>query len=167
MRLIAVQEQDFDQGALLAQLSGEGTGGVASFTGLVRQMPDGTLAALRLEHYPGMTEKALECLADEASARWALSGCIIIHRVGRLTPGQNIVFVATASAHRAEALAATAYLIDQLKTRAPFWKAEETLSGETRWVDARHTDDKTAAAWRTPQPNASPAENLLPGKGRL
>ncbi len=167
MRLIAVQEQDFDQGGLLAELGQDAVGGIASFTGLVRQTPDGSLAALRLEHYPGMTEKALNALADEAAARWALSGCIIIHRVGRLAPGQNIVFVATASAHRAEALAATAYLIDQLKTRAPFWKAEETLTGETRWVASRHTDDEAAAAWQAHQKNTIPAENLPQGKGRL
>jgi molybdopterin synthase catalytic subunit len=147
MRLVAVQEQDFDSGALLAKLGQEGTGGIASFTGLVRQAADGGLRALRLEHYPGMTEKALERLADEARARWALTGCIVIHRVGRLEPGQNIVFVATASAHRADALAATAYLIDQLKTRAPFWKAEETTAGETRWVEAKCADDEAAAAW--------------------
>ncbi|MBU6426558.1 MAG: molybdenum cofactor biosynthesis protein MoaE, partial [Rhodospirillales bacterium] len=118
MRLVAVQEQDFDAGALLGRLSGAGTGGLASFIGIVRQAPDGGLKALCLEHYPGMTEKALERLADEAEARWALTGCIIIHRVGRLEPGQNIVFTAAASAHRGNALAATAYLIDQLKTRA-------------------------------------------------
>ncbi|MBU6419288.1 MAG: molybdenum cofactor biosynthesis protein MoaE [Proteobacteria bacterium] len=156
MRLVAVQEQDFDAGALLARLSGAGTGGLASFIGIVRQAPDGGLKALCLEYYPGMTEKALERLADEAEARWALTGCIIIHRVGRLEPGQNIVFTAAASAHRGNALAATAYLIDQLKTRAPFWKAEEMQDGTTSWVDAREADDATAAAWNTP---ASP-ENL-------
>ena len=147
MRLVAVQEQDFDAGALLARLGSEGTGGVASFTGIVRQVPGGGLRALRLEHYPGMTEKALERLADEAQARWRLTGCIIIHRVGRLEPGQSIVFTAAASAHRGDALSATAYLIDQLKTRAPFWKAEEMADGTTRWVDAREADDETAAAW--------------------
>ncbi len=147
MRLVAVQEEDFDAGALLARLGGEDTGGVASFTGIVRQVAGGGLKALRLEHYPGMTEKALERLADEAQARWELTGCIIIHRVGRLEPGQNIVFVAAASAHRGDALAATAYLIDQLKTRAPFWKAEDMADGATRWVEAREADDETAAAW--------------------
>ncbi len=161
MRLVAVQEQDFDQGALLAKLGQDGTGGIASFTGLVRQTEDGRLKALRLEHYPGMTEKALERLADEAQARWALTGCIVIHRVGRLEPGQNIVFVAAASAHRADALAATAYLIDQLKTRAPFWKAEELTEGATHWVEASCADDEAAAAWR------SEGKNLPPGAGRL
>lgn len=147
MRLVAVQEQDFDAGALLARLSDAGTGGVASFTGIVRQLPGGGLKALHLEHYPGMTETALERLADEADTRWELTGCIIIHRVGRLAPGQNIVFAAAASAHRGDALAATAYLIDQLKTRAPFWKAEEMQDGATRWVEARTSDNETAAAW--------------------
>lgn len=160
MRLVSVQEQDFDAGLLLARLGGAGTGGVASFIGIVRQPPDGGLKALRLEHYPGMTEKALERLVDEAQSRWALTGCVIIHRVGRLEPGQNIVLAAAASAHRANALAATAYLIDQLKTRAPFWKAEEMQDGATRWVEARKTDDATAAAW-------GDAGNLPPGQGRL
>ncbi len=161
MRLVAVQEQDFDPGALLAQLGHDGVGGIASFIGLVRQTADGGLRALHLEHYPGMTEKALDRLASEAQARWRLSGLIIIHRVGRLEPEQNIVFVATASAHRAEALAATAYLIDQLKTRAPFWKAEETASGTTSWVEANCADEETAAAWQ------GEAKNLPQGTGRL
>lgn len=150
MRLVKVQEQDFNAGALLAELGQTGTGGVSSFTGLVRQNPDGTLRALLLEHYPGMTQKALERLADEAQARWALTGCVLIHRFGRLAPGHNIVFVATASAHRAAALSATSYLIDQLKTRAPFWKAEELVTGETRWIEHRHSDDQAAAAWTHP-----------------
>ena len=161
MRLVAVQEPDFDPGALLARLGQAGAGGIASFTGIVRQAPDGGLRALHLEHYPGMTERALERLADEAEARWALTGCIVIHRVGRLEPGQNIVFVATASAHRAEALAATAYLIDQLKTRAPFWKAEETANGQTQWVEAKDADDEASAAWH------GAAKNLPHGPGRL
>ncbi|HTQ70916.1 MAG TPA: molybdenum cofactor biosynthesis protein MoaE [Acidocella sp.] len=175
MRLVAVQDQDFDPGALLAMLGQAGTGGIASFIGIVRQTADGSLAALRLEHYPGMTEKALERLADEAQARWALTGCILIHRVGRLEPGQNIVFVATASAHRAQALSATAYLIDQLKTRAPFWKAEESTAGETRWVEAKGADDEAAAAWQDPRETGNaPArettpdnKNLPHGAGRL
>ncbi len=175
MRLVAVQDQDFDPGALLAMLGQEGTGGIASFIGIVRQTADGSLKALHLEHYPGMTEKALERLADEAQARWALTGCIIIHRVGRLEPAQNIVFVATASAHRAQALAATAYLIDQLKTRAPFWKAEESTAGETRWVDAKCADDKAAAAWQGARETGNAAahettradKNLPHSAGRL
>ena len=147
MRLVSVQEQDFDTGALLAALGQTGAGGISSFTGLVRQDADGTLKALRLEHYPGMTEKALERLVDEAQRRWSLTGCVLIHRVGRLAPGHNIVLVATASAHRAASLAATSYLIDQLKTRAPFWKAEERITGETEWVQHRRADDQAAASW--------------------
>ena len=150
MRLVAVQEQDFDPGSLLAALGGSGSGGVASFIGIVRQTPGSGLRALHLEHYPGMTQTALERLVDEAQSRWALTGCVVIHRVGRLELGQNIVFTATASAHRAEALAATAYLIDQLKTRAPFWKAEEMEDGTTHWVEARASDDEAAAAWGNP-----------------
>ncbi|MDE2318589.1 MAG: molybdenum cofactor biosynthesis protein MoaE [Rhodospirillales bacterium] len=163
MRLVAVQEQDFDAGALLARLNSAGTGGMASFTGIVRQLPGGGLRALRLEHYPGMTEKALERLADEAEARWELTGCVIIHRVGRLEPGQNIVFAAASSAHRGDALAATAYLIDQLKTRAPFWKAEEMENGATHWVEAREADDEATAAWS----ETANATNLPRGQGRL
>lgn len=153
MRLIAIQEQDFDTGALLASLGQTETGGISSFIGVVRQTPDERLKALRLEHYPGMTEKALERLVDEAQTRWPLTGCVVIHRVGRLEPGQNIVFVATASAHRASAIAATSYLIDQLKTRAPFWKAEEQITGETDWVQHRHTDDQAAARWHQTTPH--------------
>lgn len=147
MRRIAVREEDFDATAELGRLSA-GAGGVASFIGVVRGESSGrTLAAMRLEHYPGMTEKALERLADTAGARWPLTGCTIIHRIGRLTPGQNIVLVATASAHRAAALAATAYLIDQLKTAAPFWKSEEFADGGTEWVAAREADSAAAKAW--------------------
>lgn len=147
MRRVVVQAADFDVAAELAALSPH-AGGVASFTGIVRAESGGKpLAALRLEHYPGMTEKALARLADAALARWALSGCTIIHRIGRLAPGQNIVLVAAASRHRADALAATAYLIDRLKTDAPFWKAEEFADGSAEWVAARPGDEDAAAAW--------------------
>lgn len=147
MWLVRVQKHDFDTGSLLGMLAQTGVGGISSFTGLVRQSPAGDLRALRLEHYPGMTEKALARLADEAQARWPLTGLVLLHRIGRLEPGQTIVLVATASAHRAASLAATAYLIDQLKTRAPFWKAEERMTGEICWVEHRQTDDQAAAAW--------------------
>lgn len=153
MWMIKVQDQDFDAGALLAALGPVGTGGIASFIGLVRQNAQGDLAALRLEHYPGMTETALERLMEEARTRWPLTGGVLVHRVGRLAAGQNIVFVATASAHRAASLAATSYLIDQLKTRAPFWKAEERTNGETVWVQHRQEDDQTAASWHQKAPN--------------
>jgi len=147
MRRVSVQEADFDATKELGQLS-VSAGGVASFIGVVRGEAAGrALAALRLEHYPGMTEKALNQLADTAIARWQLTGCTIIHRIGRLVPGQNIVLVATASQHRASALAATAFLIDQLKTNAPFWKAEEFADGTIEWVAARASDSNAASAW--------------------
>lgn len=163
MRLVCVQAHDFDAGTLLGQLGEAGTGGVASFTGLVRQNAEGSLSALVLEHYPGMTEAALERLVDEAYARWQLTGCIVIHRIGRLAPGQNIVFVATASAHRAQALAATAYLIDQLKTRAPFWKAEEQRSGEKIWVKQRLADAQATTAWHQNTPHMPPCAVIQKG----
>ena len=118
---------------------------MATFSGHVRA--DDGVTALELEHYPGVTERALERLAQEATARWALSTATIIHRVGPMAPGERIVLVATAAAHRAAALEACAYLIDRLKTDAPFWK-RETLAGEgARWVEARHGDAAAAARW--------------------
>ena len=149
MRRIVVQETDFDIAAETARLVGGAVGGIASFIGTVRaERGDARrVVALRLEHYPGMTEKALAGIAAEAETRWRLTGCTIIHRVGRLLPGDNIVFVAAASAHRAAALEATAFLIDWLKTGAPFWKAEELETGKTEWVEARASDDEAAAAW--------------------
>ncbi len=149
MRRILVQEADIDIAAETARLAGAAVGGIASFIGTVRAELDSprVVTALRLEHYPGMTETALERIAAEAEARWPLTGCTIIHRVGRLLPGENIVFVAAASAHRAAALQATAFLIDWLKTGAPFWKAEELAGGETEWVEARASDDAAAASW--------------------
>ncbi len=147
MRLTAVQAEDFDTAALLAQLGSIGVGGIASFIGIVRPADDDALAALRLEHHPRLAGPALARLATEAQSRWRLRGVVIIHRTGRLLPGEKIVFAGTASAHRAEALTATAYLIDQLKTRAPFWKAEEYRNGTLRWVEARAADEAAAAAW--------------------
>lgn len=130
----------------LAEGAGDTQGGaVATFTGLVRG--DDGVTELTLEHYPGATERALEVLAAEASARWPLAGVTIVHRVGPMYPGDRIVFVAACSAHRAAALDACAFLIDRLKTDAPFWKRER-LGAETRWVDARSTDDAAAARWR-------------------
>ncbi|WP_394647746.1 molybdenum cofactor biosynthesis protein MoaE [uncultured Sphingomonas sp.] len=119
-------------------------GAVATFTGLVRA--DDGVATLELEHYPGATEAALTRLAEAATARWSLAAATIVHRVGPMAPGERIVFVGTCSAHRAAALDACAYLIDRLKTDAPFWK-RETVGGETRWVEARATDDDAAARW--------------------
>ena len=127
-------------------LSSEGVGAIASFTGIVRG--DGGLIALTLEHYPAMTEAALRALADEAVARWTLAGVVLHHRVGRLTPGDPIVLVACASAHRRDALDACAFLIDRLKTDAPFWKRESFADGREVWVDALDSDDAAATRWR-------------------
>lgn len=146
---VRIQEADFDIGAELTVLTGGTTsvGGLGVFVGLVRDTADGTgVSTLTLEHYPGMTEKALEDIEAEARRRWPLQDTLIIHRVGRMLPGENIVLVACTSAHRQAALDATAFLIDWLKTRAPFWKSEETEDG-TRWVDARESDDRAAARW--------------------
>lgn len=145
MKQVSVQSADFDAGAALDALGREGAGAVASFVGLVRG--DGGLSAMTLEHYPAMTQTALDSLADEAASRWPLSGFIVIHRVGRLVPGDRIVLVATASAHRAAALEACTFLIDRLKTDAPFWKKEEFDDGTTRWVDARESDTAAATRW--------------------
>jgi molybdopterin synthase catalytic subunit len=145
---VRVQEADFDIGAEIAALT-EGdrdVGAVATFTGLVRDMGGGAEQAMTLEHYPAMTEKALTAIVDEARARWPLNGVRVIHRVGRLTPGDRIVLVVAASRHRAAAFEAAAFLMDYLKTRAPFWKKEATAEGE-RWVDARESDDAAAARW--------------------
>lgn len=148
---IRVQEEAFDVAAEMAAL-GEGrtdVGGLASFTGLCRA--DDGLSALVLEHYPGMTERAIGRIAAEAGARWPLTGCTVIHRVGRIRPGEAIVLVLTASAHRAAALESCAFLIDWLKTRAPFWKREEFADGGDRWVEAKDADDAAAARWDTPR----------------
>ncbi len=142
---VRVQAGDFDPGAELARLEALGGGGVASFTGLVRG--DDGLVELLLEQYPGMTEPALRRIAGDAAARWPLAGLTVIHRYGALAPGARIVLVATASRHRAAALEACAYLIDWLKTGAPFWKRERFADGRSRWVEARGEDDAAAARW--------------------
>jgi molybdopterin synthase catalytic subunit len=146
---IKVQREDFDVGAELDALARgkHGIGGVASFIGLVRDVAGSQcVGAMTLEHYPGMTEKMLAKIEAEARGRWPLEDCLIIHRYGRLEPGARIVLVATASAHRQAALESCAFLIDWLKTRAPFWKLEETPDGES-WVAARADDDQAAARW--------------------
>jgi molybdopterin synthase catalytic subunit len=151
--VIRVQEAPFDLGAELAALSAGRTdiGAVASFTGLVRDHAgEQAVGAMTLEHYPGMTEKKLAEIEAEACARWPLQACLIVHRYGRMLPGEPIVLVATASQHRAAALDACAFLIDWLKTEAPFWKLEET-SGTAQWVEARATDDRAAARWQREQ----------------
>lgn len=150
MATIRIQSVDFDVGAELAALTaGRGdVGGVGCFVGVVRDNPAHPLAALTLEHYPGMTEQAVGAIAAEAEQRWALLGCTVLHRVGRLPVGANIVLVLAAAAHRQAALDATGFLIDWLKTRAPFWKQESFSDGVTRWVEARHADDDAAARWQ-------------------
>jgi len=151
--MIKVQQEDFDVGAELAALTAGRTdvGGVASFIGLVRDMAGGeAIGAMTLEHYPGMTEKKLAEVEAEAQRHWPLQATLIIHRYGRLAPGDRIVLVATASAHRQAALESCAFLIDWLKTKAPFWKLEETPSGP-QWVEARDSDDAAAERWSRPR----------------
>lgn len=143
---VSVQTGDFDPGHEQAALEASGGGAVASFTGLVRG--DGGLVELHLDHYPAMTQAQLEALAQEAAERWSLLGVRIVHRVGSLTPGDRIVFVATAARHRQAALESCAFLIDWLKTSAPFWKRERFTDGRTGWVEARSEDDAQAARWK-------------------
>jgi len=155
--MIRIQHEDFDVGAEIATLTAGNTaiGGLAVFVGLVRDMAsDEAIGGMTLEHYPGMTEKMLARIEEEARARWPLEASLIIHRVGRLEPGNRIVLVAAASAHRAAAFEACAFLIDWLKTQAPFWKQEETRQGP-RWVEARGSDDEAAARWLTEDPDAA------------
>lgn len=142
---VEVGPAQFDVACALADLESGGAGAVASFTGLVRG--DGGLVALTLEHYPAMTEAALRALAGEAITRWPLSAVTVLHRTGCMAPGERIVFVGTASAHRAPALEACAFLIDALKTRAPFWKRETFSDGRDAWVEARESDEAAAARW--------------------
>ena len=147
--MIRVQTEDFDVGAELGALTAGNTNvdALASFVGLVRDLSEGaTVSAMTLEHYPGMTEKQLARIEAEARARWPLDDVLVIHRYGRLEPGDRIVLVATASAHRTAALESCAFLIDWLKTKAPFWKLEETPAGP-QWVEARDSDDAAAARW--------------------
>jgi molybdopterin synthase catalytic subunit len=141
--MIRVGPEDFDAAVELAAL--EGAGAVVSFIGHVRAEPG--LIALTLEHYPAMTEREIARHADEAQARWRLSGLRIVHRTGRLLPGARIVFVGTASSHRRAAFEACQFLMDYLKVRAPFWKQEERRDG-TRWVEAKASDDDAAQRWR-------------------
>ena len=146
---VRVQEADFDVGAEIGTLrQGNGRiGAVASFVGVCRDLNEGdSVADMVLEHYPGMTEKALARIAGEARGRWDLIDILIIHRVGRILPTEQIVLVVVTSAHRGEAFAACEFLMDYLKTQAPFWKKESTAAG-SRWVDARTTDDAAAQRW--------------------
>ena len=146
---IRIQEADFDIAREIAALTKGRTdiGAVVSFLGICRGTEGGgEIAALKLEHYPGMAEAEIGRHADEAMSRWPLNGLTVIHRVGRLTPGENIVLVLTASRHRKAAFEAAEFLMDYLKTSAPFWKREESKSG-TNWVEARQLDDAAAARW--------------------
>jgi molybdopterin synthase catalytic subunit len=146
---VSVQTDDFDIGRSLAELTEGRTdiGALVTFTGLVRDMPGGGLQAMELEHYPAMTEKALREIEAEARKRWNLSASLIIHRIGRLQPGDRIMMVATGSAHRQDAFEAAEFLMDYLKSRAPFWKKEHTAEGAD-WVDARESDEDALNRWR-------------------
>jgi len=146
---VRVQKEDFDVGAEIAKLR-EGNpkvGAVASFVGIVRDLNDGdAVATLTLEHYPGMTEKSLEEIVTQAQQRWDIYDALVVHRVGTLKPLDQIVLVVVTSAHRGESFKACEFLMDYLKTRAPFWKKEVTPQG-ARWIDARGSDDAAADRW--------------------
>ena len=147
---VRVQEEDFDVGAEVRRVTASRTdiGAIVTFTGTVRGgEPSAPLASMTLEHYPGMTERELARVEAEALERWPLQASLIVHRVGTLKPGDNIVLVVTASAHRQDAFASAEFLMDYLKTRAPFWKREVGADGKTTWVDARETDDRAIERW--------------------
>jgi len=147
--MIRVEREDFDVGAEIERLARgkHGIGGIVSFVGLVRDVAGGAaVGAMTLEHYPGMTETKLAEIEAEARRRWPLEDCLIVHRYGRLEPGERIVLVVTASAHRQAAFEACEFLVDWLKTKAPFWKLEDTPGGP-RWVEAREGDDAAARRW--------------------
>ena len=148
---VLVEPRDFDIGAEISALTGNRTdiGAIVTFTGVVRgSVGDRALTSMTLEHYPGMTEAELIRVEAEANARWPLQASLIIHRVGELAPGDNIVLVITASPHRQAAFEAAEFLMDYLKTRAPFWKKETFADGEAQWVDARETDDAATRRWQ-------------------
>ncbi len=150
---VRIQTKDFDAGAEIAALrrGNPKIGAVASFIGVCRDGNDGdAVSKMTLEHYPGMTEKALEKIIAEAKARWDVMDVLVVHRVGELKPTDQIVLVVVAGAHRGEAFAACEFVMDYLKTRAPFWKKEETPQG-ARWVEARSSDDEAAQRWESPK----------------
>ena len=147
---VRVQAEDFDAGVEMARLraADPGVGAVAAFVGIVRDLnDDASVSSLTLEHYPGMTEKALEAIVSEARERFDIRDALVVHRIGTLAPTDQIVLVVVTSAHRGDAFDACRFLMDYLKTRAPFWKKESTPDGE-RWVEARASDDNAAARWR-------------------
>lgn len=157
---VRVQTQDFDLGAEVAALRAgrPGVGAVAAFVGTVRDINDGAgVSAMELEHYPGMTEKALDDIVAEAGRRWQIIDALVIHRVGPLQPMDQIVLVTVLSAHRGEAFAACEFIMDYLKTAAPFWKKEHGAAG-ARWVDARESDDRALAKWGIASSNAGKPE---------
>ena len=145
---VRIQQAAFDFGAEAGAFAAGRTdaGAVVTFTGIVRDRPGGGLEAMEIEHYPGMTRRAIAAMAQEATSRWHLSDCLVIHRHGRLTPGEPIMMVATAAAHRADAFAAAEFLMDFLKSRAPFWKKELGADGGN-WVSARDADEAALRRW--------------------
>jgi molybdopterin synthase catalytic subunit len=148
---VRVQQADFDLGAEVRRLTSGRTdiGAIVTFTGTMRASNDGdAVSGMTLEHYPGMTEGELARVETEANARWPLQASLIVHRIGALRPGDNIVLVVTASAHRQAAFEAAEFLMDYLKTSAPFWKKEQGADGTERWVEARQSDDRAAERWR-------------------
>jgi molybdopterin synthase catalytic subunit len=165
---IRIQTEDFDLGAEVARLRANQpqVGAVVAFIGTVRDMNEGqNVVKMELEHYPGMTEKSLQGIVDQARTRWDIVDALVIHRVGPLQPLDQIVLVAVTSKHRGEAFAACEFIMDYLKTQAPFWKKEQTEHG-ARWVDARVTDDEALAKWGVPAGSQSQdCANALPTKG--
>jgi molybdopterin synthase catalytic subunit len=146
---VRIQAEDFDLSTEVAQLRAANpkVGGIVTFAGTVRDLNEGaTVAEMELEHYPGMTEQSINAIIEQARARWPIYGALVIHRIGPLKPMEQIVLVAVTSAHRGEAFAACEYIIDYLKTEAPFWKKEQTPDG-ARWVDARVTDETALQKW--------------------
>ncbi len=149
---VRIQHEDFDISAEIAALrdARRDVGAVASFVGIVRDMNEGSsVAGMTLEHYPGMTERAIQAILDEAGTRWAIFDSLVIHRIGALQPQDQIVLVVVTGAHRGDAFAACEFIMDYLKTQAPFWKKERTPQGD-RWVEARAADDAAAARWEKP-----------------
>ena len=147
---VRVQTEDFDVGAEVnaMRLSNPNIGALVSFVGQVRDLNDGdNVASMTLEHYPGMTEKSLESIVEQAKNRWAIEDALVVHRVGELKPLDQIVLVLVASAHRKDAFAACEFMMDYLKTEAPFWKKEQTPSG-ARWVEAKDSDDQAKSRWQ-------------------
>lgn len=146
---VLVQEASFDLGSVTEAFADAvaGAGAVVTFTGVVRDADTGDMAAMEIEHYPGMTQKALEKIASEAMTRWDLADALVIHRYGRLEPGERIMMVATASRHRKDAFEAAEFLMDYLKSRAPFWKKEVLRDGEAEWVAAKDADEDALKRW--------------------